>query len=84
MKKKIKILVGGSNGYIGTRLCQYLKEKKYDLETFERLNNDSTTTSEFVNEISGVSRQCSHKGMVEQQRKLMKQQMEQSDPKNML
>lgn len=35
MKKKIKILVGGSNGYIGTRLCQYLKEKKYDLETFD-------------------------------------------------
>jgi len=59
-------------------------ERRYDLETFERLNNDGTTTPEFVNEISGVSRQCSHKGMLEQQRRLMKQQMEQSDPKNML
>jgi len=59
-------------------------ERRYDLETFERLNNDGTTTPEFVTEISGVSRQCSHKGMIEQQRRLMKQQMEQSDPKNML
>ena len=59
-------------------------ERRYDLETFERLNNDGTTTPEFVAEISGVSRQCSHKGMIEQQRRLMKQQMEQSDPKNML
>ena len=59
-------------------------ERRYDLETFERLNNDSTTTSEFVNEISGVSRQCSQKGAVEQQRRLMKQKMEQPDAKNML
>ena len=48
-------------------------ERRYDLKTFERLNNDSTTTPEFVNEISGVSRQCSHKGMVEQQKRLMEQ-----------
>ena len=46
-------------------------ERRYDLETFERLNNDGTTTPEFVNEISGVSRQCSHKGMLEQQRRLI-------------
>ena len=59
-------------------------ERRYDLETFERLNNDGTTTPEFVTEISGVSRQCSHKGMIEQQRRLMKQQMEQPDAKNML
>ena len=31
-------------------------ERRYDLETFERLNNDGTTTPEFVAEISGVSR----------------------------
>ena len=59
-------------------------ERRYDLETFERLNNEGSTTPEFVTEISGVSRQCSHKGMIEQQRRLMKQQLEQSDPKNML
>ena len=59
-------------------------ERRYDLETFERLNNEGSTTPEFVTEISGVSRQCSQKGVVEQQRRLMKQQMEQSDPKNML
>ena len=59
-------------------------ERRYDLETFERLNNDGTTTPEFVAEISGVSRQCSQKGVVEQQRRLMKQKLEQSDPKNML
>ena len=46
-------------------------ERRYDLETFERLNNDGTTTPEFVAEISGVSRQCSHKGMIEQQRRLI-------------
>ena len=59
-------------------------ERRYDLETFERLNNDETTTPEFVAEISGVSRQCSHKGMIEQQKRLMKHQMEQPDAKNML
>ena len=59
-------------------------ERRYDLETFERLNNDGTTTPEFVTEISGVSRQCSHKGMIEQKRRIMEKQMEQSDPKNML
>ena len=59
-------------------------ERRYDLKTFERLNNDETTTPEFVTEISGVSRQCSHQGMIEQQRRLMKQQMEQPDAKNML
>ena len=35
MKKLPKILVGGSNGYIGTKLCELLKEKKYDFETFD-------------------------------------------------
>ena len=59
-------------------------ERRYDLETFERLNNEGSTTPEFVTEISGVSRQCSQKGVVEQQRRLMKQKLEQSDPKNML
>ena len=59
-------------------------ERRYDLETFERLNNDGTTTPEFVTEISGVSRQCSHKGMIEQQRRLMKQQMEQPNIKDMM
>ena len=31
MKKKIKILVTGSNGYIGTKLCEYLVKQKYDV-----------------------------------------------------
>jgi len=55
-------------------------ERRYDLETFERLNNDETTTPEFVNEIRGVSFQCSQKGAVEQQRRLM----EQPNLKNMM
>ena len=59
-------------------------ERRYDLETFERLNNDGTTTPEFVAEISGVSRQCSQKGAVEQQRRLMEKQLNQPDVKNML
>ena len=32
MRKKNKILIGGSNGYIGTRLCEHLKKKKYNFE----------------------------------------------------
>lgn len=35
MKKLPRILVGGSNGYIGTKLCEYLKQKNYDFETFD-------------------------------------------------
>ena len=35
MKQIPKILIGGSNGYIGTKLCELLKEKKYDFETFD-------------------------------------------------
>lgn len=59
-------------------------ERRYDLKTFERLNNEGSTTPEFLNEIRGVSQQCSRKGAVEQQRRIMKQKLEQSDPKNML
>ena len=59
-------------------------ERRYDLETFERLNNEGSTTPEFVTEISGVSRQCSQKGVVEQQRRLMKQQMEQPNIRDMM
>ena len=59
-------------------------ERRYDLETFERLNNEGSTTPEFLNEIRGVSQQCSRKGAVEQQRRIMKKQMEQPDPKNMM
>ena len=55
-------------------------ERRYDLKTFERLNNDQTTTLEFTNEIRGVSFQCSQKGAVEQQRRLM----EQPNLKNMM
>jgi len=59
-------------------------ERRYDLKTFERLNNEGFTTPEFLNEIRGVSQQCSRKGAVEQQRRIMKKQMEQPDPKNMM
>lgn len=30
-----KILIGGSEGYIGTKLCELLKRKKYNFETFD-------------------------------------------------
>jgi len=33
--KKPRVLIGGSNGYIGTKLCEFLKEKKYDFATFD-------------------------------------------------
>jgi len=59
-------------------------ERRYDLETFERLNNEGSTTPEFLNEIRGVSQQCSRKGAVEQQRRLMEKQMKQPDLKNMM
>ena len=59
-------------------------ERRYDLETFERLNNEGSTTPEFLNEVRGVSQQCSRKGAVEQQRRLMKKQMENPDLKNMM
>jgi nucleoside-diphosphate-sugar epimerase len=35
MKNLPRILVGGSNGYIGTKLCEYLKKRNYDFETFD-------------------------------------------------
>lgn len=35
MKKFPKILIGGSNGYIGTKLCEFLKNKNYDFESFD-------------------------------------------------
>lgn len=35
MKRLPRILVGGSNGYIGTKLCEYLKARNYDFETFD-------------------------------------------------
>lgn len=59
-------------------------ERRYDLKSFERLNNDGTTTPEFVNEISGVSRQCSQKGIVEQNKRIQQQKMENPDTKDML
>ena len=34
-KKYPKILIGGSEGYIGTKLCEYLSTKKYNFETFD-------------------------------------------------
>ena len=59
-------------------------ERRYDLKTFERLNNEERTTPEFLQEVRGVSFQCSQKGAVEQQKRIMQQQMEQPDAKNML
>ena len=59
-------------------------ERRYDLKSFERLNNDGTTTPEFVNEISGVSRLCSQKGIVEQNKRIQQQKMENPDTKDML
>ena len=35
MKKLPRILIGGSNGYIGTKLCELFKKKRYDFETFD-------------------------------------------------
>ena len=35
MKKLPRILIGGSNGYIGTKLCELFKKKGYDFETFD-------------------------------------------------
>jgi|TARA_B110000971_G_C19978498_1_gene486182 nucleoside-diphosphate-sugar epimerase len=35
MKQLPRILIGGSNGYIGTKLCEFLKKKNYDFETFD-------------------------------------------------
>ena len=35
MKKLPKILVGGANGYIGTKLSELLQKKNYDFETFD-------------------------------------------------
>lgn len=34
-KKYPKILVGGSEGYIGTKLCELLKKRGYNFETFD-------------------------------------------------
>ena len=34
-RKYPKILIGGSEGYIGTKLCEFLKKKGYDFETFD-------------------------------------------------
>ena len=59
-------------------------ERRYDLKTFERLNNEGSTTPEFLNEIRGVSQQCSRKGAVEQQRRLLKKQMEQPNIRDMM
>jgi len=59
-------------------------ERRYDLKTFERLNNEGSTTPEFVNEISGVSRLCSQKGIVEQNKRIQQQKMENPDTKDML
>jgi len=59
-------------------------ERRYDMESFERLNNDGTTTPEFVNEISGVSRQCSQKGIIEQNKRIQQQKLENPDIKDML
>ena len=35
MQKKFKILIGGGNGYIGTKLSDYLKKKKYNFEVID-------------------------------------------------
>ena len=37
--KKINILIVGSEGYIGSRLCKYLIEKNISLETTDLENN---------------------------------------------
>ena len=59
-------------------------ERRYDIESFERLNNEGSTTPEFLNEISAVSRQCSQKGIIEQNKRIQQQKLENPDIKDML
>ena len=59
-------------------------ERRYDIESFEKLNNDSSTTPEFINEISGVSRLCSQKGIIEQNKRIQQQKLENPNVKDML
>lgn len=59
-------------------------ERRYDLKSFERLNNEENTTPEFLNEIRGVSQLCSQKGVIEQNKRIQQQKMENPDIKDML
>lgn len=56
----MKILVTGSNGFIGKNLCLFLKERKYEVLTFDRDTKESLSSlvskCDFVMHLAGINR----------------------------
>lgn len=57
----MKILVTGANGFIGKNLCQHLKEKEYEIITFDKDDNfsvieENINNIDFIYHLAGVNR----------------------------
>ncbi len=56
----MKILVTGSNGFIGKNLCLFLKERNYEVLTFDRDTKESleslVSQCDFVMHLAGINR----------------------------
>ena len=56
----MKFLVTGSNGFIGKNLCLFLREKKYEVISFDRNTKESlenlVNKCDFVMHLAGINR----------------------------
>ena len=56
----MKILVTGSNGFIGKNLCLFLKERQYEVLGFDRNTEESLESlvnkCDFVMHLAGINR----------------------------